>query len=76
MTRELVDDALWKIIQPLLPPPRKTPAGRKCLDERRMLTGILFLLQSSLSWERLAQEMWCSYGMSCWRRARKCTVCC
>lgn len=46
MARELVDDALWEIIEPLLPPPppRKTPAGRKRLDERRVLTGILFIL--------------------------------
>jgi transposase len=38
MARELVDDALWEMVKPLLPapPPRKTPAGRKRLDERRM----------------------------------------
>jgi hypothetical protein len=31
MARELVDDELWEIVRPLLPPPppHKTPAGRK-----------------------------------------------
>lgn len=72
MARELVDDALWEIVEPLLPPPapRKSPAGRKRLDERRVLTGILFILQSGLPWEMLPREMGCGSGMSCWRRAR------
>jgi transposase len=50
MARELVDDGLWAIVRPLLAPPPalKTPAGRKRLDERRVLTGILFILQSGL----------------------------
>jgi transposase len=72
MARELVDEALWEIVQPLLPspPPRKSPAGRKRLDERRVLTGILFILQSGLPWEMLPREMGCGSDMSCWRRAR------
>jgi transposase len=72
MARELVDDALWEIVKPLLPasPPRKTPAGRKRLDERRIFTGILFILQSGLPWEMLPKEMGCGSGMTCWRRAR------
>lgn len=72
MARELVDDALWEMVKPLLPaaPPRKTPAGRKRLDERRIFTGILFILQSGLPWEMLPREMGGGSGMTCWRRAR------
>lgn len=46
MGRELVDDELWKIVHPLLPPPapHKSPAGRKRLEERCVFTGILFIL--------------------------------
>jgi transposase len=35
MARELVDDELWEIVRPLLPPPpsHQSPAGRKRLDE-------------------------------------------
>jgi transposase len=29
-------------------PPHKMPVGRKRLDERRVFTGILFILQSGL----------------------------
>lgn len=72
MARELVDDELWEIVRPLLPPPppHKTPAGRKRLDDRRVFTGILFILQAGLPWELLPQEMGCGSGMTCWRRAR------
>lgn len=71
MARPLVDDELWEIVEPLLPPspPRKTRAGRKRLDNRRVFTGIVFILQSGLAWELLPQEMGCGSGMSCWRRA-------
>ena len=72
MARELVDDELWEIVQPLLPVKRrrKTHPGRKPLDDRRILTGILFVLQSGIPWEMLPQEMGCGSGMACWRRLR------
>jgi transposase len=72
MARELVYDELWEVVRPLLPPPplHKTPAGRKRLDDRRVFTGILFILQAGLPWELLPQEMGCGSGMTCWRRAR------
>jgi transposase len=72
MARELVDDELWEIICPLLPVKRrrKTHPGRKRLDDRRVLTGILFVLQSGIPWEMLPQEMGCGSGMTCWRRLR------
>ncbi len=73
MPRQLVDDALWSAIEPLLPPPkqrRKRYPGRKQLADRQMLTGILFVLLSGIPWEMLPQEMGCGSGMSCWRRLR------
>ena len=72
MARELVDDELWERIQPLLPARRrrKEHAGRKPLDDRRTLTGILFVLQSGIPWEMLPREMGCGSGMTCWRRMR------
>ncbi|RQS43250.1 IS5 family transposase [Burkholderia sp. Bp8986] len=60
-------------MQPLQPPPkprRTRYPGRKPLDDRAVLTGILFVLQSVLPWEMLPQEMGCGSGMSCWRRLR------
>lgn len=72
MAHELVDDELWEIVQPLLPAKRRRRMhpGRKRLDDRRVLTGILFVLQSGIPWEMLPQEMGCGSGMTCWRRLR------
>jgi transposase len=68
MPRELVDDELWSIVQPLLPAPkrrRRRYPGRKPLDNRKALSGILFVLMSGIPWEMLPQEMGCGSGMTC-----------
>jgi transposase len=73
MERELLDDELWEIIQPLLPVPqrRKFYPGRKRLEDRRILAGILFVLQSGIPWTMLPREMGCGSGITCWRRWRE-----
>lgn len=71
MAKPILDDELWQIIEPLLPPPkrrRKRYPGRKPLDHRAVLTGILFVLKTGIPWEDLPQEMGCGSGMTCWRR--------
>jgi transposase len=72
MGRELVDNTLWAAIEPLLPRPtrRRRHPGRKSLDDRKILTGILFVLMSGIPWEMLPKEMGCGSGMTCWRRLR------
>jgi transposase len=72
MAKQLVDDALWEVIKPLLPPPpkRTSTRGRPRLSDRAALTGILFVLRSGLPWEMLPKEMGCGSGMTCWRRLR------
>lgn len=73
MPRPLVDDGLWKPIEPLLPPPkrrRKRHPGRKPIDDRRALTGILVVLRSGIPWEMLPKETGCGSGMTCWRRLK------
>ena len=73
MAKPLVDDPLWAVIEPLLPPPkrrRRRYPGRKPLDHRRVLTGILFVLRTGIPWEALPQEMGCGSGITCWRRLR------
>ena len=58
MAKELVSDELWEIVEPLLPEkPPKPKGGRPRLDDRAALSGILFVLKSSIPWEMLPQEM-------------------
>jgi transposase len=72
MAKPLVSDGLWARIEPLLPPVERRfrYPGRKRLDDRRVLTGILFVLKTGIPWEDLPQEMGCGSGMTCWRRLR------
>ncbi len=70
MAKELISDELWKEIEPILPSPkprRRLFPGRKPIDRRKVLTGILFVLKSGVPWEMLPQEMGCGSGMTCWR---------
>ena len=73
MARPIVDDELWALIEPLLPPPKprrlKYP-GRKPVPDRAALTGILFVLRTGIRWRDLPAEMGCGSGVSCWRRLR------
>ena len=73
MPRPLVSDELWELIEPLLPkkPRRFRYPGRKRLDDRKVLTGILFVLRTGIPWEYLPQEMGCGSGVTCWRRLRE-----
>ena len=59
-------------IEPLLPVVvrnRQHP-GRKRLDSRKVLCGILFVLYTGIRWEFLPQELGFGSGMTCWRRLR------
>jgi transposase len=71
MTKPLLADDLWAVVEPLLPPePPKPRGGRPRISDRAALTGILFVLRSGIPWQMLPQEMGCGSGMTCWRRLR------
>jgi len=73
MAKVLVTDELWAVVEPVLPVAklrRFRYPGRKPIDNRRALTGILFVLKTGIGWEDLPQEMGCGSGMTCWRRLR------
>jgi transposase len=77
MAEPLLDDDLWNLIAPLLPPPKPRRfryPGRLPVDNRKALTGILFVLKTGIDWEDLPQEMGCGCGMTCWRRLRDWTA--
>jgi transposase len=51
MAKPILDDELWKMIEPLLPPPKKRRnrfPRRKPIDNRSALSAILFVLKTSL----------------------------
>ena len=68
MSKQLVTDEFWEVVEPLLPKHEASAAGgRPRVPDRVCLTGILFLLKTGLPWEDFPQEMGCS-GMTLWNR--------
>jgi len=66
--KTLVSDELWERLQPLLPSPperRFRFPGRKPLDYRKILTGILFVLKTGIAWDDLPAELGCGCGKTC-----------
>jgi transposase len=73
MDKPIIDDELWRRLEPLLPQPKarrdKSP-GRKPVPDRAALNGIVFVLRTGLRWRDLPAEMGCGSGVTCWRRLR------
>ena len=73
MSRAHLDDELWRLIEPLMPVRKRRfhHPGRKRLDDRRTLAGILFVLRTGIAWQHLPQELGYGCGMTCWRRLKE-----
>ncbi len=71
MSRPILPDDLWQLLEPLLPTyPRSPRGGRPRLTNRQALTGILFVLKTGSAWEDLPSELGCGSGMACWNYLR------
>ncbi len=73
VTEELVPDRLWERIAPLLPPPkprRHRYPGRRPIDDRAALAGIVFVLKTGITWNQLPTALVGCSGVTCWRRLR------
>ncbi len=68
-----VPDELWEVVRPLIPQParRFRYPGRKRLDDREALNGILYVLHTGIAWHDLPQEFGYGSGVTCWRRLRE-----
>lgn len=67
-------DDLWERVQPLLPKPhrrRNRYPGRKPLEDRKVLTGIIFVLRTGIPWREMPTELGCGSGMTCLRRLKQ-----
>ena len=49
----VVDDELWKLIEPVLPPWPAKALGPRPVPGRLCLQGILFVLHNGIGWEDL-----------------------
>ena len=67
-----VSDGLWERFEPLVPKRERRfrYPGRRPLDDRLVLQGILFVLHTGIGWEHLPQELGFGCGMTAWRRLR------
>ena len=77
MIEELVPDGLWERVAPLLPSPkprRYRYPGRRPIDDRAALAGIVFVLKTGINWNQLPTSVVGYSGVTCWRRLRNWTA--
>jgi len=75
MAKDVILDGLWQRLEPLLPKQRRNRhvqfAGRKPVEARRVLAGILFVLRTGVPWRALPATSDFPSGFTCWRRLRQ-----
>lgn len=65
--KPLVTDELWVVVEPLLPKRRlHRNGGRPWVDDRAVLTGILFVLRSGIPWRCTAPSLHLGCALICW----------
>jgi transposase len=68
MSKLLVSDELWNLVEPILPKHPYVPGvGKPRVPDRVCLTGIIFVLKTGIPWEDFPHEMGCC-GMTLWNR--------
>jgi transposase len=72
MSEPLLSEQLWQRIEPLLPKNKKRRnvqyAGRKPVDARKVMTGIIFVLKTGVPWKSLPATSDFPSGHTCRRR--------
>ena len=73
MAADLVPDSLRERVEPL--PPARPPGryrfpGRRPVDDRTALRGIVYVLKNGISWNQLPTAAFGVSGVTCWRRMR------
>jgi transposase len=67
---EVLTDELWARLEQLIPVParRFRYPGRKRVDDRAALEGILYVVRTGIGWNRLPTQLFGASGATCWRR--------
>ncbi len=62
LSRRLVPDELWEIVEPLLPVfnPRRQGGGTAGIENRAVFTAVVYVLTSGVAWRHLPE----SFGVS------------
>lgn len=71
MPENLIDDDFWALIEPLIPKrplPTHRSAGRPRAPDRAIVSGIVFVLRSGISWNSLPKQLGFGAGQVCSRR--------
>lgn len=74
MAAELLPEALWEEIEPLLPPMSRAETGRPPVDNKKALRGIIFVLRFGVPWQAVPTDAFGVSGSSCWRRLKDWTA--
>jgi transposase len=73
MNGSILDDEVWAAVSEFVPVPKKRTAsepGRRQLENRATLSGILFVLMIGLPWNALPGHLGFGSGATCFRRLR------
>jgi transposase len=72
MSEPILSEQLWQRIEPLLPKQKKRRnvqyAGRKRVEARKVMTGIIFVLKTGVPWKSLPATSDFPSGHTCRRR--------
>ncbi|MGP4009101.1 transposase [Streptomyces sp. 4N124] len=66
-----MDDDLWVLIEPLLPPWPEHSPGPRLVADRLCLLGILYVHYNDIAWQLLPLELGYGSGQTCWRRLER-----
>ncbi len=71
MHSEYVEDDLWELVAPLIPPKPKQPkGGGSWKDDRLVLNGIIYVLLTGIAWKHLPKRLGWGSGVTAWRRMK------
>jgi transposase len=67
----ILPDEIWRRVDPILPaPPQGRSNGKPHVTNRQALNGVLYVLKTGISWDKLPKNLGYGSGITCWRRLK------